>query len=94
VHTRSSDGFCRLVHEDDAITVASKLQQACTKTTQILIFQLQWRCCDDEVMSAKGMIYPQYWLNSKMYDATFPIHLVNLKAAFSVPKKTKVGTFV
>ncbi len=40
------------------------------------------------------MIYPQYWLNSKIYDATFPIHLVNLKAAFSVPKKTKVGTFV
>jgi len=29
-----------------------------------------------------------------MYDATFPIHLVNLKAIFFVPKKTKFGTFI
>jgi hypothetical protein len=29
-----------------------------------------------------------------MYDATFPIHLVVIKVAFSIFKKTKVGTFV
>jgi hypothetical protein len=43
-------------------------------------------------MSAMGMIYPQYWLNSKMFDATFPIHLAIIKVAFSIYKKTKVGT--
>ncbi len=71
------------------------MQQAYTEVAHTLIFELQWRFPNDEVMSAMGMIYyPQYWLNSKMYDATFPIHLVLLKAAFFVPNKTKAGTFV
>jgi hypothetical protein len=29
-----------------------------------------------------------------MYDATFPIHLVVIKVAIFIPKKTKVGAFV
>jgi hypothetical protein len=33
-------------------------------------------------------------MNFEMYDATFPIHLVIIKVAFSIFKKTKVGAFV
>jgi hypothetical protein len=45
-------------------------------------------------MSAMGIIYPQYWLNSEMYDVTFPLHLAVIKVAFFVPNKTKIGDFV
>jgi len=55
----------------------------------ILVLELQRKFPNNEIMSAIGMMYPQYWLNKDNYDVSFLIQLVLIKYAFYIGKENQ-----
>jgi hypothetical protein len=51
----------------------AKVQAACIDTSIILVSKLQCKFPNHEIMSAMGMVCPQYWLNKDNYDISFSI---------------------
>jgi hypothetical protein len=63
--------------------------------TIILVSKLQRRFPNNKIMSAMGMMYPQYWLKKDNYDASFLVHLIRgsclkLNMFFTLVKKPKL----
>jgi len=59
----------------------------------ILVLEMPRKFPNNEIMSAIGMMYPQYWLNKDNYDASFLIHLVLIKYVFYIGKKNQSYRF-
>jgi hypothetical protein len=61
------------------VVATKKVKEQCLVAIANFIKKLAWRFPNREFMNAIGIVYPQYWLNSKV-ENTFLAHLALLKA--------------
>ncbi len=70
------------------------MKVVCSKAATTLCVGLFRRFLDVEIMSALGIVYPQYWLCDKNVIKNFLPHLDKIKATLRVSKKIKGGVLV
>jgi len=71
VHTWITDGFCHPIFQKDVTTMTAKIQATSIDISIILVSKLQCKFLDHEIMSAMGMVRPQYSFKKDNYDFFF-----------------------
>jgi len=93
-HLGGFNGAYVHVNMNDQFAMIKLVKAACSKTTTTLCVELFCRFPNVEIMSALGIVYPQYWLCEENATRNFFPHLDKVKVALCVGKKIKGGVVV
>jgi len=79
------------VTKPDLAAVISSVKGQCQDAAEMLTLELDNRFPEVELMSALGIVFPQYWLQPNA-DELFLLHIATLKSHFGVVKHVNFGT--
>lgn len=96
-HTYPAHSICgvngkkMLVTREDLAAVVSSVKGQCKDAAEMLSLELDVRFPHVDLMSALGIVFPQYWLQVNCEDL-FPLHVATLKSQFGVVRQVNFGT--